>query len=168
MRGRPPKPTAIKKLAGNPGKRKLPTEPEFENETIPSFKDDITLPPDNLLTDSCQVALQEWNRQAPLLAKAGILKRVDRPAFMAYCFAFQEYVKATQEIAKYGAFVKNSKGELIVNPFIKVQRTSFEQFIKLSTEFGLTPSSRVRLGSFDDDKDKDKGKPKTIEDELWD
>lgn len=57
--GRPPKPTHLKVIAGNPGKRALPT-----NEPQPELRD--LEPPRDLDEDE----QREWDRIAPLLRDA--------------------------------------------------------------------------------------------------
>lgn len=69
-----PKPTALKVLAGNPGKRPL-------NDREPdSGKLDLAPPPG--LSDA---AVTQWNRIAPMLAQSGVLKHSDRDLLEHYC-----------------------------------------------------------------------------------
>lgn len=79
MAGRKPKPTALKKLEGNPGKRKLNTK-----EPIPA-KGMLNCP-EWLLPE----AKKEWERLADLMNQMGVLTEVDMAAFAAYC---QSYLK---------------------------------------------------------------------------
>src|SRR5262249_37411259 len=74
MQGRRPKPTHLKLLQGNPGKR-----PYNANEPKPAPQ--VPSPPEHLT----EVALKEWNRLAELLGRIGLLTAIDRTAFAAYC-----------------------------------------------------------------------------------
>ena len=75
-RGPAPKPTALKVLQGNPGKRPLnDKEPEYEKS------DELLKPPPYLSTH----AKKEWKRIAPMLLNNGLLTNVDISALGAYC-----------------------------------------------------------------------------------
>ena len=74
MAGRKPKPTAIKKLEGNPGKRKLNTKEPIPAKGMPEC-------PDWRLLE----AKKEWERLCDLMNQMGVLTEVDMAAFAAYC-----------------------------------------------------------------------------------
>ena len=78
-RGRKPKPTALKLLEGNPGKRPL-----NDREPVP-LKGDIKCP-DWLLPE----AKKEWKRLAPALEAMGVLTMADLTAFEGYCQAYYD------------------------------------------------------------------------------
>lgn len=67
MPGPAPKPTALKLLAGNPGKRKLNTQ-----EPKPLIG---AVPPAYVLSDPC--LLVEWKLEAPRLTRLGVLTEID-------------------------------------------------------------------------------------------
>lgn len=64
MAGRKPKPTAIKKLEGNPGKRKLNTKEPIPAKGMPEC-------PEWLLAE----AKKEWERLADLMNQMGFLQK---------------------------------------------------------------------------------------------
>ena len=77
QRGRKPKPTAIKELEGNPGKRPLnEAEPKPEHKAPPCPK---WLEPE---------AKKEWRRLSKQLEAIGVLTEVDQAAFASYCQAY--------------------------------------------------------------------------------
>jgi len=89
MRGRKPKPTVLKALAGNPGKRAINrSEPAIPNgiPDCPSFLDDE--------------AKAEWFRVASILNQMGLLTRADRSALAAYCTCYSRWVSAEAEVRK--------------------------------------------------------------------
>lgn len=137
MRGRKPKPSSLKILNGNAGKRPIPKELTIDSGRLE--------PPKDLLHEKNEVALEEWKRQCPILERCGVYKEIDRPALMAYCFAFQHYVKASEGLRDFGYFIKLKNGDITLNPNVKLQRIYFEQLAKMASEFGMTPVSRVRL-----------------------
>lgn len=83
MMGRPNKPTALKTLEGNPGKRPL-------NENEPKPEPGLPDPPPSL----CDIALAEWNERGPGLARIGVITEVDAAIFAAYCQAFADWTRA--------------------------------------------------------------------------
>jgi len=133
MRGRKPKPTRLKLLTGNPGKRKL-------NEREPTPPVEIPDCPEHL-TDAAKV---EWNRLTKELTALGILARVDRAALAAYCMAWARLVKAEGRIKKSGEILQSPQGP-IRNPWLTVANKAVEQLQKIGSEFGLTPVSRSRI-----------------------
>lgn len=72
MAGRKPKPTAIKKLEGNPGKRKLNTKGPIQAKGMPEC-------PEWLFPE----AKKEWERLADLMNQIGVFTEVDMAAFAA-------------------------------------------------------------------------------------
>lgn len=71
--GRHPKPTALKVLQGNPGKRPLP-----KNEPIPPGGE-VEKP------RLRKGASRAWDRYAPMVIEMGLLTPVDVPAFAMLC-----------------------------------------------------------------------------------
>jgi P27 family predicted phage terminase small subunit len=136
MRGRKPHPTALKVLRGLPGKRKpSPAEPmPTKLETAP--------PPDWLGPE----AQSEWTRLAPQLIRLGILTESDTAALAAYCEAWATWKEATGQIRKWGMVLKDKDHAVpVVSPYVKIAHNSLTQMRGLLIEFGLTPSSRVRV-----------------------
>ena len=85
MAGRKPKPTAVKKLEGNPGKRKLNTKEPNPGKGMPDC-------PAWLLPE----AKTEWIRLSEKLNQMGVLTEIDRSAFAA----MEEYAKLAAEDLK--------------------------------------------------------------------
>ncbi len=143
MRGRPPKPTRLKILAGNPGKRKLPEkepQPRAETPTMPAWLS--------------AEAKQEWRRIVPELQALGLLTIVDRVALASYCQAWAELVIATQLLSKEGRVVFSDiisrSGEYVgtkqaLHPAVRMQRDAFARVKQFIGEFGLTPASRTKV-----------------------
>ncbi len=141
MRGRKPKPTAIKILQGNPGRRPINTdEPSYE-----ALGDDC---PDHL----GPVAVKEWKRMCELLQSSRILTSADRSALAAYCVAWGRWVEAEENIKKTGILVKSPNGFPMQNPWLPVSNKAFDHMRQLLQEFGLTPASRSKVKALPDDK----------------
>jgi P27 family predicted phage terminase small subunit len=133
MVGRKPKPTALKALAGNPGKRPLnENEPQFSG--IPDCPDHLDA-----------VAQDEWQRVSGELIAVGLLTTVDRAALAAYCAAYSRWVKAEEKIQTTSEVIKTRAGGVIQNPYIGIANRALDLMHKFLSEFGMTPSSRSRL-----------------------
>jgi P27 family predicted phage terminase small subunit len=134
MRGRKPKPTALRILEGNREKR-----PISQDEPQP----DVGLPPapDDLKGE----ALEEWNSRGPRLVALGVLTELDIPAFYAYCDAWGRYQEAKAQIAKLGEVVRSPSGYPIPNPYRAIANRAVKQCKEFWLEFGMTPSSRTRI-----------------------
>jgi P27 family predicted phage terminase small subunit len=138
-RGPKPKPTARKKLEGNPGQRHLP---EHEPE-MPSTASAFDAPPVMLVGDA--VAVAEWHRLSQLLRGARVLTDADSAALVALCQQWARYLTATERIAAAGMVVKSPSGYPMPNPYIGIANKALGNCLKLWAELGLTPSSRVRV-----------------------
>ncbi|SHH59136.1 phage terminase small subunit P27 family [Clostridium grantii] len=134
QRGRKPKPTAIKVLEGNPGKRQL-------NEFEP--KPDKKPPRCPAWLDS--EAKKEWRRVSKQLVELGILTEVDMAAFAGYCEAYARWKEAEEFISKHGTIVKTPSGYWQQVPQVSIAQTYLKIMIKFCEQFGLTPSSRSRI-----------------------
>jgi len=160
MRGRKPKPTALKQLAGNPGKRPL-------NADEPEFAPSEAAAPVYLRG----AAKDEWDRLAATLLAQKVLTTADRAALAGYCQAFADWQKAQLVLnkgGKNGGFTfKTGNGYVQQRPEVAIAQKSLSLMLKFGVEFGLTPSSRARMhmggdGDHDDAEDKDffkDGKP---------
>lgn len=136
MRGRRPKPTRLKLLTGNPGKRPLnPNEPKPE-VAIPECP--VELGP---------VARREWDRLVGELAVLRILTNLDRAALGAYCGAYALWAEATEAIQKYGAMVKSPSGYPVQSPYVSIANRQAEIMMRIASEFGFTPASRSRIST---------------------
>lgn len=133
--GRPRKPTHLKVIEGNPGKRRLAPE--------------VKAPPQRPRAPSwmSQYAKSVWRRLVPLLDELGVLTAVDRDTMTAYCEAVATFKAATEAIAKTGVLVQGRrKGEAIKNPALQIQRDASRLIATYSAMFGLSPADRSRLG----------------------
>jgi P27 family predicted phage terminase small subunit len=92
-------------------------------------------------------AKREWRRLAPKLEEAGLATGVDADALARYCVAMTRWRQAEEELAASGGLlVKKTNGDIAPNPLVAVAVRAMEVANKLGLEFGLTPSSRTRIG----------------------
>lgn len=133
MAGRKPKPTHLKLLQGNPGKRPI-------NSAEPKPPAELPDPPDHL----CDAAKQEWARMGQQLLLLGLLTSIDRAAFAAYCVVYARWAEAEENLKKTGPVVRSPSGYPMLSPFYTVANQSLTQMRSYLVEFGMTPSSRSR------------------------
>ncbi|MFR7831203.1 MAG: phage terminase small subunit P27 family [Blautia wexlerae] len=135
MAGRKPKPTAVKKLEGNPGKRKLNTK-----EPVPAKECLLVL--DWLMPE----AKKEWERLAKLMNQMGVLTEVDMACVCCVSVKMAVRWKEAQEhITSVGSTFETDKGYQQQTPWVGIANTNQKLMLQASSEFGLTPSSRSRI-----------------------
>ena len=133
-RGRKPKPTAIKVLEENPGKRELNLL-----EPIPP-KGDLTCP--DWLEDEAKA---EWERLAPSLEAMGVLTTADLMAFAGYCQAYARWREAEEFISRHGSIFQTPSGYVQQVPQVSIAQQNLRIMQSFCSEFGLTPATRSRI-----------------------
>lgn len=133
--GRKPKPTALKELHGNPGKRALPIDE-------PEGVGDLWAPPAWFDTEQ----RDQWH-YAVDHAPPGLLTGTDREVLAIWCVACVEHAKAAQEVRKLGQVVKTKDGNAIQNPFMGIMNRQALLMLKAGSEMGFSPAARASLGS---------------------
>lgn len=136
MKGRRPKPTGAKLLAGNPGKRPLnDAEPHIPMPgRTPS-------PPDYLNEEAASI----WRQLGKLMLNAGLLTMADLHALAMFCAVAARWIEAEKKLAASGLILESKEGGLYQNPYLSVANRAWEQMRKMLSEFGLTPAERSRL-----------------------
>lgn len=147
MAGRKPKPTALKLLAGNPGKRPL-------NDKEPKVTGDLTDAPD-WFTESQKAGWDYALKNSP----AGLLKRLDRSILAVWVVAEDTHRQATLALAKEGHTIFSPKtGAVQQNPWVLIQTKQAQLMIRSAADLGFTPSSRSKItvsgAEGDDDEDR--------------
>lgn len=148
--GRRPKPTKLKKLGGNAGKRALnekePTPPAEPPEMPPGLS---------------KLAQQEWKSIVPQLDKQGMVTRIDGKALAAYCHAYAQWRQAELDIQRYGLLIEEPVIDTVTgkqrklrnrlvfklkrNPAITISNDAMKLMKSFLIEFGMTPAARSRL-----------------------
>lgn len=134
MAGPPPKPTNLRILQGNPGKRPLPKgepQPRVVAMTCPRW----------LLPEG----KREWRRVAPELKRMGLATVVDRTALSAYCQAYARWRQAEEILSREGLVFETASGYLAPRPEVAIAQKSMQLMKGFLTEFGFTPASRTRI-----------------------
>jgi P27 family predicted phage terminase small subunit len=140
--GTKPRPTRLKLVTGNPGKRPL-------NRHEPQARAALPSPPGHLT----QEALEEWRRVAAELHRLGMLSEIDRTALAAYAQAYGRWVKAERALSRMaekdlltgGLMIRTSNGNAIQNPLVGTANAASAAMMKYAVELGMTPSARTRI-----------------------
>ena len=132
--GRPRKPTALKVLEGNPGKRKLP-----ENEPKP--KPVMPDPPDWLSEE----AQKFWNEYAPKLNQLGLFTEIDGAAFSMIAESWADWVKYRKIINRGNYKNVTDSGYEQQTVEVTLAKNAIADVKSFLSEFGMTPSSRSRI-----------------------
>jgi P27 family predicted phage terminase small subunit len=148
-RGPRPRPTHLKLLMGNPGKRPINPEPE------PAFAAVIPDPPEFLKG----YAADEWRRIAEELYRLKLLTVVDIYPLAAYCEAYGMWrtsvetyeTMAANDPATHGLIVRAKNGTILQNPIVLSARQAAKDMVRYASEFGFTPAARSRIAAGDDE-----------------
>jgi P27 family predicted phage terminase small subunit len=136
MRGRRPKPTALKIRDGNPGGRPLNLHEPKPRRAIPTCPAHLS-----------PTAKAEWKRLAHELDALGILSNLDRAALAAYCQAYGRWVEAERKLKETPTLLKTPSGYVQPSPYLAIANRQLELMHKFMSELGLSPSSRSRVAA---------------------
>jgi len=142
LRGPKAKPTSIKTLLGNPGRRPL-----NEHEPVAPL---ASIAPPKLLRAN---ARPYWDDLAPVLIAMRVLTSADVPAFARYCNLLARYKELDDLLMTKGSTgttypIKDANGKtrgVAEWPMAWELRQLLNQLLVHEREFGLTPSSRSKL-----------------------
>lgn len=142
--GRPPKPVEVKRLTGNPGRRKLP-EP---NTTVALVPADGLPAPITLAAHGREM----WHKAQK---RASWLSNLDLAALEDFCTTWDEIQEYRAAIAEQGITLEEPivtpaghvvGTKLVTNPLIKELRLAQKQIHSIGSLLGFDPTSRSRLG----------------------
>jgi len=151
-KGRKPKPTEFKRLAGNPGRRPLNDAEPHPPIILPDAPSELNA-----------VGRAKWDELARKLFNQGILTELDIDLLYLYCINFQNFMDAQEKIKIFGGpVVKTEKGNPIQNPYLNIANQCQERMIKLASLFGMSPVDRSRI------KAAPKAKPKSLAEKFFD
>ena len=133
MRGRKPKPTALKAITGTLEKSRL-------NKREPKPVGDLFEPPEHLDDASRDV----WS-YAIANAPHGLLKRLDASVLEAWVYAYVLHRQAAQRVQTEGLTLQAPSGYLMPHPAISIANRAAQLMLKAAVELGFTPSARSRV-----------------------
>ena len=143
--GRPRKPTELKLLQGNPGKRKI------EKSAIVFSKKEEAAPTMEL----SGYALEYWRYLKPILEQNGVLSQADSTELTLLCQTWGGYRAAFEQLENEPLVVTSDKGSAYQNPLVGIVNTYRDAVQKMLIQFGMTPVARSSV----DVKREDKNNP---------
>jgi len=140
MRGRPPKPTLLRAIDGNAGKRALHT-----NEPDPPAI--FHAPAPEHLTDPC--ARKLWDELVPQLGRWVGMSELDLLGLELLCAAYGRMHVALDAIKGHGSTTYQVKGrngtQIKTRPEYHIAQSEHALVKSLMAEYGLSPAARTRL-----------------------
>ena len=134
MRGRKPKPTALREMEGNPGKRPL-------NKREPQPRGELYAAPEWM-----SATQREGWAYAVTHAPYGLLKQLDRSVLAIWVVAEDLHREAAEKITQYGLLTKSPNAGLpLQSPYLAILNKQAQIMLKAGAELGFSPSSRTRV-----------------------
>ena len=84
---------------------------------------------------------------------ASWIKEVDRVAFVAYCYAYQQWRRVVLQIeqlrqgGKEVFLIQHNGTELRINPLINLELKLRKAFLQASNEMALMPTTRLKIAA---------------------
>ena len=132
--GRKPKPTVVRKLENNPGKRPF-------NEDEPAAVAGLPRCPSHLKGE----ARREWHRLGKQLVKEKRMALVYKATFAAYCAAWGRWVEAEEKVHEFGPVITTPQGFLVQSPYLAISNKAWSQMMKALSELGISPTSQAKV-----------------------
>ena len=133
--GRPPKPTALKKLQGTLKKSRV---------NINEWKPPAGAP--KMPAHFKGHAAREWRRVVPMLLDAGLLTLADAPTLEAYCETYARWKDAAAIVDAEGLVVEAKQGP-VPHPAVNIEKAARKDCMEFAQRFGFDPSSRSKLAA---------------------
>jgi P27 family predicted phage terminase small subunit len=146
MRGPAKKPQAIKRAAGT-----YRNDRDGKGLELPAQKPKT---PEHL-TD---ISRQTFDRLATRLEKLGVVSDLDEMSLEMLAEAWEDYKAARSIIKKLGPTYESETATGTIrrpNPEVAIMQEAWNRVFKLVQHFGLTPSSRARVGKSEEIEDID-------------
>ena len=128
-------PTAIKRLNGNPGKRKSDLTAGIN--VPPSMPE----PPTHLSKEARAIFLET----AQLLFDLGTLSKCDVAGLELYACNMVIFRTAHRDIARDGYFLTSPAGRFYANPALKVVRDTETLILRWQGDMGMSAAARSRI-----------------------
>jgi P27 family predicted phage terminase small subunit len=135
MSGPAPKPTALKVIGGNAGKRPL-----NKQEPDPPALVDLTAPA--WLPDGAKAV---WDEMAPDQSQAKMLSAIDREEFAKYVFCCWQIREVADEVVAKPTCRSATTGAEYLNPKASYLSMMMKSAKGLAEQFGRTPAARSRV-----------------------
>jgi P27 family predicted phage terminase small subunit len=132
--GRPRKPTALHLLEGTSHPGRLPKnepKPRPVRPACPRFLN--------------RGARNIWNNLVKELESMGVLTAVDASVLAGYCGAYEEAMRLSRYVDRYGFTVTTPSGYLQQRPEVSIRNKAWDRVAKFGSELGIGAASRSRI-----------------------
>ena len=132
--GRKPRPTNLKLLEGNPGKRALPKhepQPRPVRPDCPAFLN--------------KAAQDIWTETLPELEYMGTITAADQAIFAGYCRAYELAQRTSRYLDRRGLKTTAPSGYSQSKPEVAICNKAWESVAKFGAELGIGAASRSRI-----------------------
>lgn len=135
-----PKPAAIRRREGNPGKRPIYDEARVGSAVARSsdFPAPAHLP---------ESAVAVWNEVVPELAELGLVRSIDASMIEALARAVARAREAEQALDDDGLFMPGSRGGMVAHPAAKIAADQWKLALRIAESYGMTAIGRLRVGA---------------------
>jgi P27 family predicted phage terminase small subunit len=139
MKGRRPKPSHLKLVTGNPGRRALNAKEPKVARSRPSAPSHLS-----------DKARETWGYVTGLLDRMGVLSEVDAVALEMLCESYADYLAAKAELKAFGSdyyTTLTALGDKMhrAHPAVAQKNDADRRIRAWLSEFGMTPSARSRV-----------------------
>lgn len=134
MRGRKPKPTSLKILEGNPGRRPLNKKESQAPPGKPKMPQWIS-----------DRAKKFWKLYSNLLHEKNLLTQFDETSFAGLVECLSGIEEANEILKRDGMVILGQSGAPVKHPMANYKKEMLVLLRGYTSEFGLTPSSRSRV-----------------------
>ena len=88
---------------------------------------------------------QVFTENAVKLARMRVMTEVDIDALAVYAVNFVRWREACKMVEDTGYIMQAPSGYPVPNPVLAIANKAQAEFMRIATEFGMTPSSRTRV-----------------------
>ena len=153
MKGRPPKPTAKKRLEGNPGKRPLNEDEPQPKRGIPDIPEWLKMFPR---------AIDNWEFESKILDDQGTMTEAERGILAYRCYAYARWVQLALDLLEEGEVLVVPKIDLNTgveymdkkhNPKQKQLESMMKEYKSAGSLLALDTVSRARVKTIPKEKE---------------
>lgn len=128
------KPTKLKQLAGNPGKRVInKAEPEPKGSPVAPKK----------MSAGAKAVWKRLSTAMPL----GVYTSADSSLLAAYCEAVSNHEEATEHLLTEPKMLVGSQGQPVMNPWFRHQSDQARLITTIGAQLGLSPTARRHINA---------------------
>lgn len=159
--GRRPKPAAVAKAQGNPGRRPLKKKLAAEKAAVPAAETAIEKPSPSIWLETlrkhkkrdgkaiAEAAEAVWAKLYPELKQIKLLRSTDENAFARYCVYMAEWQHFTNILYADGFTYKTDSDHVTglrrPHPAFRFRKDTEQMLRDMEDRFGLTPAMRQRI-----------------------